>query len=218
MRGKIPARKCRNFLKDEAAWADFLISKAALILASFILFAALFQLTADFREVEAQEALEVLARDFKATVDEAGAGNFQEGGESGPKTSFYYFDEKRLGRERKYTGFLLEEGLEVRVSGEYIRLDSGLDGKTLRAVKPFTFLTLPLDEVKLREKLQARFGAEGTKEGPVLADYAEVGEYLSGLRLETVLDPGEAVCIRNEFIYIKENEGVSVLGCTLVYQ
>ncbi|MDD3042248.1 MAG: hypothetical protein PHW56_04795 [Methanosarcinaceae archaeon] len=218
MKGKNPPHKHRNFSGDETAWADFLLSKAALILASFVLFAALFQLAAGFREVESQEALEGLARDFKAAVDEAGTGNFQEGAESGPETFFYYFNENFPVRERGNTGPLLDRELEVRVSGEYVRLDSGLDGKPLRAVKPFTFLTLPLDEVKLREKLRARFGAEGTKERPVSADYTEVGKFLSELGQETVLDPEEAVCIRKEFIYVKENEEVSVLGCTLVYQ
>ena len=60
----------RDFARDNSAWADFLISKAALILASIILFAALFDLVAGFKELEAQEQLDSLARDFKTAVDE----------------------------------------------------------------------------------------------------------------------------------------------------
>jgi hypothetical protein len=67
----------RNFTDDNSAWADFLISKAALILASIILFAALFHLVAGFEDLETQEQLDFLARDFKTAVDKAGAGNFQ---------------------------------------------------------------------------------------------------------------------------------------------
>lgn len=63
---------------DESAWADFLISKAALVLSSIVFFAALFQLAAGFKDLEAQEELDFLARDFKAAVDGAGAESFPE--------------------------------------------------------------------------------------------------------------------------------------------
>lgn len=83
----------RDFARDDSAWADFLISKAALILASVILFAALLNLVASFRELETQEKLDFLALDFKTAVDEVGSGssgsrgsessNFQAGTQQG---------------------------------------------------------------------------------------------------------------------------------------
>ena len=65
----------RNIAHDDSAWADFLISKAALILASVILFAAIFHLAASFKELEIQEQLDILARDFKTAVDMVGSSN-----------------------------------------------------------------------------------------------------------------------------------------------
>ncbi|MGB9941333.1 hypothetical protein [Methanosarcina sp.] len=69
----------RDFARDNSAWADFLISKAALILASVILFAALFHLAAGFKELEVQEQLDFLAQDFKTTVDRVGSGHSEPG-------------------------------------------------------------------------------------------------------------------------------------------
>jgi len=71
--------KVKKLSEEESAWADFLISKAALALSSVVLFAALFQLTVGFKGLEAQEDLDFLARDFKAAVDEVGAENFPWG-------------------------------------------------------------------------------------------------------------------------------------------
>jgi hypothetical protein len=68
----------RNLTVDNSAWADFLISKAALILASIVLFAALFDLVANFKDLETQKQLDSLAWDFKNAVDNVGAVNFQE--------------------------------------------------------------------------------------------------------------------------------------------
>jgi hypothetical protein len=81
----------RNFTADDSAWADFLISKAALILASIVLFAALFGLVADFKDFEIQKQLDYLAWDFKNTVDKVGAMSFQE--EISMKPSDESFDE-----------------------------------------------------------------------------------------------------------------------------
>jgi hypothetical protein len=127
----------RDFARDNSAWADFLISKAALILASVILFAALFNLVAGFKELETQEQLDFLARDFKTAVDEVGSGNFgsSNSGSGNLRTgakqdfqeefqsesqdefqdSFYRFEEKEIFRDSPFAG-----DLKVRVSGEYI--------------------------------------------------------------------------------------------------
>lgn len=65
----------RDFARDDLAWADFLISKSALILASVIFFAALCNLIAGFKELETREKLDFLVLDFKTAVDEVGSGN-----------------------------------------------------------------------------------------------------------------------------------------------
>ena len=152
----------RDFVRDNSAWADFLISKAALILASVILFAALFHLVAGFEGLEAQEQLDSLARDFKTAVDETGSKNFQRELQQEFQGEFqessYCFEEKEIFRDSPFGG-----DIKIRVSGEYVYLEAEADGKSFRAVRPFAFRVLPFNESVLQENLRIRFGAEGSR-------------------------------------------------------
>ncbi|MCQ1535447.1 hypothetical protein FTO70_07050 [Methanosarcina sp. KYL-1] len=199
-----------GILGDESAWADFLLSKAALIVASIVLFAALFHLAAGFGALEARDRLDFLARDFKAAVDGVGTMNFP----AEPSEAAYSFEENEV-----FLASPFEKGIEVYVSGEYVRLDGEFDGKDLRAVKPFAFRVLPFNETLLLEKLLSRFGVEGREESPLPANYSEIEAYLSALGMEeTVLDTDKTIFIKKEFIYVQEGGKVSAFGCVLVYQ
>ena len=208
----------RDFVRDNSAWADFLISKAALILASVILFAALFHLVAGFEGLEAQEQLDSLARDFKTAVDETGSKNFQREFQQEFQGEFqessYCFEEKEIFRDSPFGG-----DLKIRVSGEYVYLEAEADGKSFRAVRPFAFRVLPFNESVLQENLRIRFGAEGSREAPLIADYPEVEAFLQVLGTkEAVLDPGKNISLKKELIYVKDREGVSAFGYILIYQ
>jgi hypothetical protein len=226
----------RDIVRDNSAWADFLISKAALILASVILFAALFHLAASFKELEAQEQLDFLARDFKTAVDTVGSGNsgsgnpesdnFQVGtiqdfqGELQDESqgefheSFYCFEEKETFSDLPFAG-----NIKVRVSGEYICLEAGSGERIFRAVRPFTFRVLPFNESVLREKLNAKYGVRGSEAAPLNADYSEIESFLQVLGTEeAILNPGENISLKKELIYVMDGEGVSAFGCILVYQ
>lgn len=200
----------KEFLAEESAWADFLISKAALVLSSVILFAALFQLAAGFKGLEAQEDLDFLARDFKAAVDKVGAENFP--GET--QEVSYRFDENEV-----FLASPFGENLDVYVSGEYVHLKAESGGENFSAVRSFTFRVLPFNESKLREKLYTRFGNEGSEGSPLSADFQETFEYLtvSGTE-EIVLKADENISIKKEFVYVRGSEGVSVFEYVLVYQ
>ena len=217
----------KDFSGDDSAWADFLISKAALILASIILFAALFQLAAGFKGLEAQEQLDFLARDFKTAVDEAGAGSFQEGYQEGYQMGnqvgnqvgnqeefSFRFDENEV-----FLASPFGENIEVCVSGEYVHLKAKYDEKSFSAVRPFAFRVLPFNESILRGKLNTKFEAEGSEGSPLTADIQEIKAFLqaSGTE-EVVLKAGENISINTELIYVKDSEGVSAFGCVLVYQ
>jgi hypothetical protein len=207
---RIGGHSGRKILEDESAWADFLISKAALILASAVLFVALFQLGAGFISLEAGEELDAAARGFKAAVDELGAGSFQ--GES--SEVLYHFE-----RFDRFQASPFKRGVEAYVSGEYVRLETEIDGKTVQAVKPFAFRVLPFNETALRGKLLDRFGAEGSRENPLPADYSEITKYLLAVGAEEKeLDVAKDVSIKKEFIYVKEGEEVSGFACILIYQ
>jgi len=212
----------KDFIEDNSAWADFLISKAALILASMIIFAALFHLVAGFKDLEAQKQLDFLAWDFKNSVDETGARNFQDGFpeeslEESPdkfKEISYCFDEKEV-----FQALPFERDVEIRVSGEYISLEAESDGRSFSAVRPFAFRILPFNESVLQEKLRARFGTEGSEKTPLIANYAEIEAFIQVLGAEeAVLDPEEKISLRKELIYVKEEEEVSAFACVLIYQ
>jgi hypothetical protein len=217
----------RDFTRDDSAWADFLISKAALILASVIFFAALFNLVASFKDLETREKLDFLAMDFKTAVDEVGSGNsgsanFQDGadsdfqGESQDefRESSYCFSEQEIFRDLPFEG-----GIKLRVSGEYVCLEAESGERSFRAVKPFAFRVLPLNESTLHKKLSEEFGTPGNEETPLKADYSKIGAFLQVLGTEeAVLNPGENISLKKEFIYVKDEEEVSTFGCVLVYQ
>ncbi len=200
-----------DLFEDESAWVDFLISKGALILASVILFAALFQLASGFKDLEAQEQLDLLARDFKSTVDEAGAKSFQ--GEGSEEFS-YRFDENEVFRASPFG-----ENIEFLVSGEYVHLKAKYDEKSFSAVRPFAFKVLPFNESVLRGKLHTEFGAEGDEHSPLTAELQEIKAFLQASGTgEVVLNAGENISIKKELIYVKDSEGVFAFGCVLVYQ
>jgi hypothetical protein len=207
----------KDFARDDSAWADFLISKAALILASIILFATLFHLVAGFEDLEAQEQLDSLARDFKNAVDETGARNFQEESQQefqGDQESSYCFEENELFRDSPFGG-----DLKIRVSGEYVYLEAEADGKRFSAIRPFAFRVLPFNESVLQENLRIRFRAEGSRRVPIIADYREVEAFLQVLGTkEAVLDPGKNISLNKELIYVKDQEGASAFGYILIYQ
>jgi len=236
----------RDFARDDSAWADFLISKAALILASVVLFAALFNLVASFKELETREKLDFLALDFKTAVDEVGSGNsgsgnsgtgslgskgsgsgnslagaqeefqgeFQNGSQDESHESSYCFSEQEIFRDLPFAG-----DIKVKVSGEYVCLEAESEEQSFRAVKPFAFKVLPLNESSLHEKLSVEFGPPGDEETPLIANYSEIGAFLQALGIEeAVLNPSENISLKKEFIYVRDEEGVSSFGCVLVYQ
>lgn len=204
----------REFTDDNSAWADFLISKAALILASIILFTALFHLVSGFKDFEAQKQLDYLAWDFKNAVDEIGANNFQKEFPEEFQETSYCFNEKEVFRALPFG-----KDVKIHVSGEYISLEAESDGRSVSAVRPFAFRILPFNESVLQEKLRTRFGAEGSVGSPLTADYAEIKAFFQVLGTKkAVINPERNVSLKKELIYIKDKEGVSAFACILIYQ
>lgn len=200
----------KEFIEEEFAWADFLISKAALVLSSVVLFAALFQLAAGFKDLEAQEELDFLARDFKTAVDKAGAESFP----GDTQEISYRFDENEV-----FLASPFDENLEVYVSGEYAHLKAESGGENFSAVRPFAFRVLPFNESELRGKLYSRFGNDGSEGSPLSADFQEIIEFLRMAGTEEVLlSADENISIKKEFVYIRGSEGVSAFDYVLVYQ
>jgi hypothetical protein len=208
----------KDFIRDNSAWADFLISKAALIIASIVLFAAVFHLVSTFKELEVQEQLDSLTSDFKTTIDKAGAENLQQGTQTefqgDPQEKYYCFSEKENFRALPAGG-----DINLRVSGEYVCMEAGYEERNFISVKPFAFVVLPLNESVLQEKLHSRFGTEGSKTSPVVTNYSETKAFIQTLGInEALLNPDENISIKKKLIYVKDGEEVSAFGCTLISQ
>lgn len=204
----------KNFVSNDLAWADFLISKAALILASIILFSGLFHLVSGFKEVQVQDQLETLANDFKDKVDKKGAENFQESFGEDFLENTYCFSEKEL-----YQTLPPGTDVKVRISGEYVCLEAEVEGKFFRAVKPFAFKVLPLKEIEVHDRFIIRFGMDGSKDGPIIFPFSDVEAFLQELGTqEIILNPEENITLKKEPIYMRDHQGVSAFGCVLVYQ
>lgn len=232
----------RNFALDDSAWADFLISKAALILASVVLFAVLFHLVVGFKELEAQEQLDFLAHDFKTAVDRVGSDNSgsynpgsgssgldraesgsfgersqqdsQVGSQDKFKESVYCFEEKEIFRNSRFA-----RDIKVRVSGEYVCLEAEYDKQSFRAVRPFAFRVLPFSESVLHERLNAEFGAWGSEDSPLKTDYSKIETFLETIGTEGVtLNPDKDISLKKELIHVKDGEETFAFGCVLVYQ
>jgi hypothetical protein len=212
----------RNFTADNSAWADFLISKAALILASIILFAGVFHLVTGFEDFETQKQLDYLALDFKKAADQAGSRNFQEKSSVGSfeesagefREISYCFFEKEVFRALPF-----RDDVKINVSGEYITLEAESSGRNFRAVRPFAFRTLPFNESVLQERFRTRFGAEGSNNSPLTANYTEIKAYIQVLGTkEAPINPEKNISLKKELIYIRDEEEVSTFACVLIYQ
>lgn len=196
----------RDFTVDDSAWADFLISKVALIISSVVLFAALFHLVSGFKDYETQQKLDSLAWDFKNTVDKVGAVNFHE-------ISYCFYDQET------YKDLSFGKELKICVSGEYVCLETESDGRKFNAVKPFAFRILPFNDSVLQEKLNARFGSRGSAGSPLRVNYAEIESFFSMLGTEeAVMDPEAKISLKKELIYVIDGEEVSTFACVLIYQ
>ena len=168
--------------------------------------------------------------DFKTAVDEAGARNYQEKFPedslensqgtlnsreiSNSQETLYCFNDKEV-----FQALPFERDVKILISGEYVCLEAESNERIFRAVRPFAFRVLSLNESVLQKKLFSRFGTEGSEASPLIADYTEIETFLQLLGTqEAVLDPKKNISLKKELIYVRDSEEVSAFGCILIYQ
>ena len=205
-------RKTRkNIIENQSGWIDFTLSKIAMIIASVIIIAAVFQLAADFKDMGRENELGAIALDFKYAVDNVGSDTFDAG-----VMRTYSFDMDRFGFDN---GFY---DIDAFISGEYVRITATTsDGKVIHAVKPLTFRVLPFNESTLQSELSDRFGHAGTMDDPISSDYTMVVDFLSKMSTnELMLNTSIDVYIQKTFTYVIPitDSGVNKLDYVLVHQ
>ncbi|MCD4820976.1 MAG: hypothetical protein K8R11_02635 [Methanococcoides sp.] len=187
---------------DQNAWIDLTLSKAALMIASILIFSAFYQLSTDFNDLQAQDQLDAEAFGLKNAIDDIGSSSL----DNIRKNATYTFNDKNIAR--------------AIVTGEYVRLEKNRNGIIFYSVKPLTFKTIPLKEEDLRNILATNFnGNDGNEDHTIDAKTATVLEILSIKgKEELILNTGKRVHIEKTPIYLKNNTEVNKIELVLVYQ
>ena len=194
--------KLPHLHKDQNAWIDLTLSKAALMIVSIVILSAFYQLSTGFNDIQAQDQLDAETFGLKNAIDDIGSISL----DSIRKNATYTFNDKNIAR--------------AIVTGEYVRLEKNRNEITFYSVKPLTFKTMPLKEEDLRNILATNFnGNDGTEDHTIDTDTATVLEILSiEGRKELILNTGKRVHIEKTPIYLKNNTEVTKLELVLVYQ
>ncbi|KXS44962.1 MAG: hypothetical protein AWU59_179 [Methanolobus sp. T82-4] len=206
----LPYNDFQYFRNNDRAWIDLILSKTALIFASIIILAALYHLSADFQQADKQRQLDAIAQDFRSAIDSAGQSPH---GTSSSNIS-YSFD--AYGPEGQFTG-----QPDAWVSGEYVGMSYGENNRTIYAVKPLTYKTLPYNETIMRNKLLNRFSASGELADPIVSPftYLNVSDFLTTLGTkEKNLNTSAKVHIVKTLIHVQNGTEVRELEYVLVYQ
>ncbi|NPE31203.1 hypothetical protein HNV12_25245 [Methanococcoides sp. SA1] len=191
-----------HIYKDQNAWIDLTLSKAALMIASIVILSAFYQLAIDFNDMQAQNQLDAEAFGLKSAIDDIGSTPL----DSIHQNVTYTFNDKNIAR--------------AIITGEYVRLEKNRNEISLYSVKPLTFRTMPVKEEELRNILATSFnGNDGTEYHPIDTNDDTVREIISNKgREELILNTGKIVHIKKTPIYLKNNTEVFKIELVLVYQ
>ncbi|WP_340818821.1 hypothetical protein [Methanolobus sp. WCC4] len=200
----------RYLIDDDNAWADLILSKTALILATVIILTAVYALATSSSEIIEKDELEVLTMDIASSIDSVGS--VRSG--TGNVTRTYTFD--------THNELIIDyKRLNISVSGEYVTAGFDDNGNTVRAARALSYRTLPFSNVELRGLLKDRFAAEGTENQPINSAYpfTDVTEFLSieaadAIHLNTSMD----VLIEKVSVFVTGGSEVKELEYILVHQ
>ena len=202
--------RTNHFISDEKAWADLLLSKTALIIATMIILTAVYALAASSSDVVKKDELEVITVDLVSNIDSLGSVHSIAGNDA----IIYTFD--------SYTEQLIDHNkLNISVTGEYVTAGFEEDRQTIRAARMLSYRTLPFSPDELRDLLIKKFGANGNISQPVnsVFPYTDVTDLLSIEAAEELyLNTSKDVIIEQASIFVADGSEVNELEYVLVYQ
>ncbi|MBN2110370.1 MAG: hypothetical protein JW705_04695 [Methanosarcinaceae archaeon] len=199
-----------HFSYDTGGWIDLILSKTALMIASIIILAALYHLSAELQHADKQRQLDTIAQEFRSAIDSAG----QSPCSISSANISYFFG--------TYTGNGQFAGqMNASVSGEYVKISYEEQDRALHAFKPLAYRTIPLNENMLRNELLDRFSASGEVSDPIRQPftYPCVTDFIRSLGTKEIdLNMSGKVHITKALIYIQNESEVRELEYVLVYQ
>ncbi len=199
-----------DIITNETAWADLILSKTALILATAIILTAVYSLSGTYSDLAKKDELEAIAVGLMSNINSAGSA--RPGADDTIRT--YYFDIN--------SGKLADhENLNVSVSCEYVVCTLEDRERNISAVRPLCYSTLPFTPGKVRSILTERFAASGNISQPVnsVFPYADVTEFLAMKGTEELfLNMSKEVHIQKTSVFVTDGSKVNELEYILVYQ
>lgn len=199
-----------RLITDDSAWADLLLSKTALILATLIVLTAVYSLAGSSADIVRKNELEVIATDIASNIDSAGSLR------SDNPTSCMTFDpesyEQQLSKRSE---------LNISISGEYVFCTLKENGRDVSAARQLSYRTLPLSRNKLRNLLSGAFGADGNISQPInsVFPYTDITDFLAERGTgELYLNASKELHIQKTTVFVTDGSEVNGLEYILVYQ
>ncbi|WP_370575489.1 hypothetical protein [Methanomethylovorans sp.] len=193
-----------GFFHDERAWVDFVLSKTALILASVVVIAAVYNFAVSMEEVNRKKELDLLSTELLAFIDKAGSSPAE-------MKIGYSFNKEHLSH---FQG----QQADIRISGEYIVINADIDGRSIISAKTPAFRVYPYSPSVLYNDLRSEYGSNGSITEPVRAEHTDILGYLTSRTREVSFNSSEQVYIQKTFIYFTDDINVEKIGYVLVYQ
>ncbi|TQD26284.1 hypothetical protein [Methanolobus vulcani] len=199
-----------HLITDDSAWADLLLSKTALILATVTILMAVYSLAGSSSDLVRKDELEIITVDIASNIDSMGAAHSD--------SSISYLE---LNPERYEQQLTLKSDLNISISGEYVFCTLKENGHDISAARQLSYRTLTLNPQELRNILTGTFGADGNISQPIISvfPYADVTEFLAGMGTdELYVNMSKEIHIQRTTIFVTDGSEVNGLEYVLVYQ
>ncbi|MBP1908819.1 hypothetical protein [Methanolobus bombayensis] len=199
-----------HLVSDDSAWADLLLSKTALILATVIILMAVYTFAGSYSSLVKKDEVEIIAADIASNIDSIGSAH------SDRSTACLELDtenyELKLSRRND---------LNISISSEYVFCTLKDNGQDITAARQLSYRTLTLNPQDLCNILTGSFGADGNINQPINSEfsYTDVTDLLANKGNEELyLNTSKELYIKRTTVFVADGREVNELEYVLVYQ
>jgi hypothetical protein len=201
--------RIHHLTADDSAWADLLLSKTALILATVTILMAIYSLAGSSSDLVRKGEVEIIIADIASNIDSVGSSH-SDNSNSYVKLNPDY--------ELKLSS---RSDLNISISSEYVFCTLKENGQDISAARQLSYRTLTLNPQDLRNILVCAFGADGNISQPINSffPYTGITELLANRGSdELYLNTSKEVHIQKTMVFVTDGSEVNELEYVLVYQ
>jgi hypothetical protein len=201
--------RIHHLTADDSAWADLLLSKTALILATVTILMAIYSLAGSSSDLVRKGEVEIIIADIASNIDSVGSSH-SDNSNSYVKLNPDY--------ELKLSS---RSDLNISISSEYVFCTLKENGQDISAARQLSYRTLTLNPQDLRNILVCTFGADGNISQPINSffPYTGITELLANRGSdELYLNTSKEVHIQKTMVFVTDGSEVNELEYVLVYQ